>query len=209
MSIARSQTTPTLPMRTPPDGHSERSGPTLCFHHRSCDDVGPRSEESLFLFRSFSGAAKNFQNFSCSPPHIRVTLASAVQKGGPHLATLNVNIPRFYCLLRKEFLYDGLSHHNEFVNVCVFAVSSIQGRALGFHVLTDSGAVIRRLPIHALCHRATRPMSRSTGSNSGIVSATKSLAPRLDHSARLSRPRPIEGSFLGRRPIHVHHRLVR
>jgi hypothetical protein len=72
----------------------------------------------------------------------RVTLASAVQKGGPQLATLNVNIPRFYCLLRKEFLYDGLSHHNEFLNVCVFAAASIKGHALGFHALTDSGAVI-------------------------------------------------------------------
>jgi hypothetical protein len=74
------------------------------------------------------------------------------------LATLNVNIPRFYCLLRKEFLYDGLSHHGEFLNVCVFAASSIQGHALGFHVLTDSGAVIWRLPIHAFCHKSDAPI---------------------------------------------------
>jgi hypothetical protein len=78
-------------------------------------------------------------------------------KGGQQLATLNVNIPRFYCLLRKEFLYDGLAHHNEFLNVCVFGVSSIKGRALGFHVLTDNGAVIWRLPIHALCHKSDAP----------------------------------------------------
>jgi hypothetical protein len=74
------------------------------------------------------------------------------------LATLNTNIPRFYCFLRKEFLYDGLSHHGEFVNVCVFGVSSVKGRALGFHVLTDNGAVIWRLPLHALCHKVDAPV---------------------------------------------------
>jgi hypothetical protein len=73
------------------------------------------------------------------------------------LATLNVNIPRFYCFLRKEFLYDGLSHQNEFVNVCVFGASSIKGHALGFHVLTDNGAVIWRLPLHAFCHKVDAP----------------------------------------------------
>lgn len=70
------------------------------------------------------------------------------------MATLNVDIPRFYCLLRKEFLYDGTAHHGEFIKVCVFGVASVYGRALGFHVLTENGAVIWRLPIHAFCHRA-------------------------------------------------------
>lgn len=73
------------------------------------------------------------------------------------MATLNVNVPRFYCLLRKEFLYDGEAHHGEFIHVCVFGAASIQGRALGFHVLTENGAVIWRLPLHALCHKAEAP----------------------------------------------------
>jgi hypothetical protein len=73
------------------------------------------------------------------------------------MATLNVDIPRFYCKLRKEFLYDGESHIGEFVNVCVFAVASVSGRALGFHVLTDEGAVIWRLPIHAFVHKKDAP----------------------------------------------------
>ena len=34
----------------------------------------------------------------------------------------------------------------------MFAAASVAGRALGFHVLTENGAVIWRLPIHALCH---------------------------------------------------------
>jgi hypothetical protein len=69
------------------------------------------------------------------------------------LKTLNVDLPRFYCLLRKEFLYDGEKHHGEFIAVCVFGASSIQGKALGFHVLTEDGAVIWRLPIHSVCHK--------------------------------------------------------
>ena len=36
-----------------------------------------------------------------------------------------MNIPRFYCFLRKEFLYDGEAHHGEFACVCVFGLSSI------------------------------------------------------------------------------------
>jgi len=80
-----------------------------------------------------------------------------MQKEGKELATLNVNTPRFYCLLRKEFLYAGQSHHGELLNVCVFGAASIQGRALGLHVLTENGAVIWRLPIHALCHKPEAP----------------------------------------------------
>lgn len=71
---------------------------------------------------------------------------------------LNVNLPRFYCLLRKEFLYDGTKHHGEHISVCVFGAASLAGRALGFHVLTEHGAVIWRLPIHALCHLRTAPV---------------------------------------------------
>jgi hypothetical protein len=83
-------------------------------------------EESLLLFHFLCNSRhKKFLTIFLALHHARVTLASAVQKGGPQLATLNVNIPRFYCLLRKEFLYDGLSHHNEFLNVCVFAAASI------------------------------------------------------------------------------------
>ncbi|MFO0913141.1 MAG: hypothetical protein U0795_09295 [Pirellulales bacterium] len=77
------------------------------------------------------------------------------------MATLNIDVPRFYCLLRKEFLYDGTAHQGEFIKVCVFGVASVYGRALGFHVLTENGAVIWRLPIHSLYHRedaAPRPL---------------------------------------------------
>ena len=39
------------------------------------------------------------------------------------MATLNVNVPRFYCFLRKEFLYDGEAHHGELINACVFGAA--------------------------------------------------------------------------------------
>jgi hypothetical protein len=47
------------------------------------------------------------------------------------LATRIVDIPRFYCFLRKGFLYDGQSHQAEFVNVCVFVVASIDYAPVG------------------------------------------------------------------------------
>jgi hypothetical protein len=73
------------------------------------------------------------------------------------MPTLNCDIPRLYCLLRKEFLYDLQDHHGEHVPVCVFGVASLYGRALGFHALTENGATFWRLPLHAFCHRADAP----------------------------------------------------
>jgi hypothetical protein len=73
------------------------------------------------------------------------------------LPTLNTDVPRFYCLVRQEFLYDGECHRGEFLKVCVFGAASIHGRALGFHVLTENGAVLWRLPLHAFCHRPDAP----------------------------------------------------
>lgn len=74
------------------------------------------------------------------------------------MAKLNVDIPRFYCHMRKEFFYDGVKHHGEFIDVCVFAATSIQGRAIGFHVLTDEGAMLWRVPIHAFVHKKDAPV---------------------------------------------------
>lgn len=70
---------------------------------------------------------------------------------------LNAPIPHFYCHARAEFFYNLESHHGEFFDVMVFGVASSPGRALGWHVMTDTGAVFWRLPIHALCHKKTAP----------------------------------------------------
>ena len=67
------------------------------------------------------------------------------------------DIPQFYCLLRAEYAYDLQSHHGEFIPVLVFAVDSVSGRAIGFDVLTDFGAMFARLPISALVHKEEAP----------------------------------------------------
>lgn len=73
------------------------------------------------------------------------------------MPTLNADIPRFYCLIRKEFLYNLEAGTGEFVGGCVFGVASVNGMALGFHVLLENGAVVWRLPIHALVWRLDAP----------------------------------------------------
>ena len=70
---------------------------------------------------------------------------------------LNVDVPRFYCFLRREYLYDLREHFGELDRCCVFAVSSIAGRAIGFHALLENGAVIWRLPIAAFAHLENAP----------------------------------------------------
>jgi hypothetical protein len=66
---------------------------------------------------------------------------------------LNINIPHFYCYLRKEQMYQHKTHIGEFDKVLVFGAQSCSGRALTFHVLTDYGLVRSRVPIHMLCHK--------------------------------------------------------
>ena len=70
---------------------------------------------------------------------------------------LNADIPQFYALLRKEYLYDLRAHRGEFVKVCAFGLASIPTRALMFHVMTENGAQVARLPISALVHKRTAP----------------------------------------------------
>ena len=67
------------------------------------------------------------------------------------MPTLNVNLPHFYCLLRKEHLYGGVDHIGEFEKVCVFAAQSNAGRALLFHVMLDNGTIRSRVPVSMLC----------------------------------------------------------
>ena len=71
---------------------------------------------------------------------------------------LNVDVPVMPVLLREEFLYDGDEEHaGNFRDCYLVSATSIPGRALGFQVLLDDGALIDRLPIHALCHKKDAP----------------------------------------------------
>ncbi len=73
------------------------------------------------------------------------------------MSELNVDIPHFYCHVRAEYLYDGKSHQGETIPCMVFGASSIMGRAIGFHILTERGAMIYRLPISAIIHNPKAP----------------------------------------------------
>lgn len=73
------------------------------------------------------------------------------------MAYLNDDAPIFYCKIRAEYLYDLQGRHGEYEHAAVFGVASVYGRALGFHVLTEQGAQIARLPISALVHKEHEP----------------------------------------------------
>ena len=70
---------------------------------------------------------------------------------------MNCDIPYFSCYMKKEFLYNLTKGHGEFEPCVVFAVCSLEGRALLFHVLLKNGAQYARVPIHALVHKKTAP----------------------------------------------------
>jgi hypothetical protein len=62
---------------------------------------------------------------------------------------LNHNIRPLKCYLKKEYLYNLEQGHGEYEECHLFAVSSIKGRALGFHCFLSNGAVFYRLPLSA------------------------------------------------------------
>ena len=59
---------------------------------------------------------------------------------------MNADIPYLSCLVRREFISKDSGHEEAYA----FAVQSMTGRALGFHVMLKSGAHYRGVPIHAL-----------------------------------------------------------
>lgn len=67
------------------------------------------------------------------------------------------SVPLFKALVRKEFLYNLESHHNETTEAIVFGVSVVRGRGLGWNVLLPNGAMFWRIPLHALTHKETAP----------------------------------------------------
>ncbi|MCI0748165.1 MAG: hypothetical protein L0Y58_22390 [Verrucomicrobia subdivision 3 bacterium] len=70
----------------------------------------------------------------------------------------NCDLPKhFYALLRAEFC-NNLELGTEGLIPCVvFGVEAQPGRALGFHVLREDGAMVSQVPIHALCHLLDAP----------------------------------------------------
>ncbi len=70
---------------------------------------------------------------------------------------LNHNIKPVKCFLKKEYLYNLEAHVGEYEECHLFAVSSIKGRALGFHAFLSTGAVFYRLPLSAFVWRKDAP----------------------------------------------------
>lgn len=70
---------------------------------------------------------------------------------------LNEDIPAIQCFLRKEYLYNLERNRGKFVPCVIIGLSSVPGRAIGFHFLTENGAMIWRLPINAFCHKKNAP----------------------------------------------------
>ena len=70
---------------------------------------------------------------------------------------LNCDVPYFSCQVRKEFLYNLTKGHGEFEPCVVFALCSMEGRAVLFHILLKNGAQYARVPLHALVHKKEAP----------------------------------------------------
>ena len=71
----------------------------------------------------------------------------------------NLNIPHFYCLLRKEHLYQDKNYIGEYEKVAVFGAQSSSAKALLFTVMLDNGTIRSRVPIHKLCTKACKQES--------------------------------------------------
>lgn len=64
----------------------------------------------------------------------------------------NISLPKhLYGWLRTEFANNLKSGTAGVIPCCIFGVESIPGRALGFHVLCDNGALISQVPVHGMC----------------------------------------------------------
>lgn len=63
------------------------------------------------------------------------------------MSKLNANIPSFKALVRKSHFTKNEEDKNTFLNVYCFAIQSVSGTILTFHVMTDDGMVRSRVPM--------------------------------------------------------------
>lgn len=72
------------------------------------------------------------------------------------MSFLNANFPTLRVYVRNRFLHDGTPNQDRppLIEGDVVGVKSLQGRALGFHVLLRDGACFWNLPAHALAWHA-------------------------------------------------------
>jgi len=60
---------------------------------------------------------------------------------------LNANIPYFKCKVRRSHFTKNVSDQKNYDNAYAFALQSVSGRILTFHVMTDYGMLRSRVPI--------------------------------------------------------------
>jgi hypothetical protein len=60
---------------------------------------------------------------------------------------LNANVSSFKAVVKKSYFTKNEADNDEYYNVYVFAVQSIAGKMLTFHILTDSGMMRSRVPL--------------------------------------------------------------
>ncbi len=70
--------------------------------------------------------------------------------------TLNINIPHFKALVKRSY-FTKKEQDNEYDNVYVFAIQSVGGKILTFHVMTDYGMLRSRVPLSEVY---TKPCGR-------------------------------------------------
>lgn len=60
---------------------------------------------------------------------------------------LNENIPYFKCLVRRSHFTHNIKDEKEYDNAYAFAIQSVTGKILTFHIMTDYGMVRSRVPL--------------------------------------------------------------
>jgi hypothetical protein len=66
---------------------------------------------------------------------------------------VNHDIPAFKAIVRRSHLTKDQKDANTYDNCYVFALQSVSGKILTFHIMTDYGMLRSRVPIHEIFHK--------------------------------------------------------
>ena len=66
------------------------------------------------------------------------------------MSKLNHNIPSFKGFVRKSYLTKNIKENDDFIYVYCFAIQSVAGVIVTFHIMTDYGMLRSRVPISEL-----------------------------------------------------------
>lgn len=67
------------------------------------------------------------------------------------MLTIHFEIPPFDCLIRKEYLYDFKSGHEDYEKCHVFSISSYPGFTPTFQLLVNNKFIYSDIPVIGLC----------------------------------------------------------